>query len=190
MAMNVLTVIVSVAAFVAAAVSMEFVAKFMHKYVMHGSGWCLHYDHHNTSGHRLQRNDLYFFFFAGLSFLLIFNGLRLSWYPMASAGFGVGLYGIGYVVFHDIMYHGRIKALKFKPKHPYLRRILNAHRVHHATVTKDGALSYHFLWAPKKYDPRNQPEVDRQLDEIRKMQMELKRREKEQEKVERENSET
>jgi hypothetical protein len=60
--------------------------------------------------------------------------------------------------------------------------------VHHATVTKDGALSYHFLWAPKKYDPRNQPEVDRQLDEIRKMQMELKRREKEQQKAEQENT--
>ena len=179
MTSTILLMLANALAFVVAAVAMEFVAKFMHKYVMHGTGWCLHYDHHNTTGHRLQKNDLYAFIFAGLSFILIYFGLRLGWSPMASAGFGVALYGVGYVVFHDIMYHGRIKALQFKPKHPYLRRILNAHRVHHATVTKNGALSFHFLWAPKRYDPRNQPEVDQQLSEIRKMQLELKRRERE-----------
>jgi len=173
--------VASVVAFVVAAVGMEFVARFMHKYVMHGTGWCLHYDHHNHSGKIFQKNDLYFFFFAGLSFVLIYFGLRAGWYEMAAAGFGVALYGIGYVVFHDIMYHGRIKRLKFKPKHPYLKRILNAHRMHHATVTRGGAVSFSFLWAPRFYNPENQAEIDAKMKEIHEMQKAVKRREQERE---------
>lgn len=169
----------SIVAFVAAAVGMEFVARFMHKYIMHGTGWCLHYDHHNHKGRIFQKNDLYFFFFAGLSFVLIFFGLRSSIYEMAAAGFGVALYGVGYVLFHDIMFHGRIKSLKFKPKHPYLKRIINAHRMHHATVTRGGAVSFSFLWAPKFYNPDNQEEINRKMKEIREMQMAVKRRETE-----------
>lgn len=165
----------SVAAFAAAAVFMEFVARWMHKHVMHGAGWCLHYDHHNATGRIFQKNDLYFFFFAGLSFILIYGGLTLDMWAMAGAGFGVALYGIGYVVFHDLMYHGRIKQLKFKPKSRYLRRILNAHRTHHATVTRGGAISFSFLWAPKFYSPENQEAVNAKMAEIHAMQIELKR---------------
>lgn len=178
MEITILRTIASVAAFVLSAMGMEFVARFMHKYVMHGQGWCLHYDHHNYKGKIFQKNDLYFFFFAGLSFILIFTGLRQSWYEMAASGFGVALYGVGYVVFHDIMYHGRIKSLKFKPKHPYLRRIINAHRVHHMTVTQGGAVSFSFLWAPKFYNPENQEAIDAKLKEIREMQLAIKRSEK------------
>lgn len=179
MTVIILRVIASTAAFAGAAIGMEFVARFMHKYVMHGQGWCLHYDHHNAHGKIFQKNDLYFFFFAGLSFVLIFFGLRIGLYEMAAAGFGVALYGVGYVLFHDIMFHGRIKSLKFKPKHPYLKRIINAHRMHHATVTQGGAVSFSFLWAPRFYDPRNQPEIDAKMKEIREMQMAIKRREQE-----------
>ncbi|MFW6363548.1 MAG: hypothetical protein ACOC0D_06845 [Spirochaeta sp.] len=171
----IITIALNIVAFLAAAVAMEFVAMLTHKHIMHKYGWCLHYDHHNGSSHRFQKNDLYALFFATLSFVLIFFGLQNGWQPMAAAGFGVGLYGIGYFTFHDIMYHGRIRRLKFKPKNRYLRRILNAHRVHHAAVTKNGALSFHFLWAPKKYNPENQTEVDAKLKEIREMQMMLKR---------------
>ena len=177
--MMLLTIALSVLTFVAAAVSMEFVARFMHKYVMHGTGWCLHHDHHNSSGKKFQKNDLYALFFAGTSFLLIFFGMRLRIPPMWSAGFGVALYGVGYVLFHDIMFHKRFKWIQLTPKHPYLKRIINAHRVHHATVTRGGAISFSFLWAPKKYDPSNQEEVDATLARIRGYQMELKRQKKE-----------
>jgi len=136
---------------IATAMFWEFVAWFMHKYVMHGFGWYLHHDHHVTSGRRFQKNDLYAIFFALCSFLLIFNGLKFGWIPMASAGFGVGLYGIGYVTFHEIMFHKRVKAIRLNPKNRYLQRIINAHRVHHATVTKEDAVSFSFLWAPKSY---------------------------------------
>lgn len=175
--MTTLRIVTSVAAFAGAAIGMEFVARFMHKYVMHGSGWCLHYDHHNYGGRIFQKNDLYAFFFAGVSFLLIYFGLSLGIAEMTAAGFGVALYGVGYVIFHDIMYHGRIKALKFKPKHPYLKRILNAHRMHHATVTQGGAVSFSFLWAPRFYAPANQEAIDAKMREIREMQLSVKRRE-------------
>ena len=89
-----LIVVSSIVAFFAAAVFWEFVAWWMHKYVMHGVGWILHEDHHKTSGRRLQKNDLYAIFFAGCSFLLIFFGLKNQWPPMAAAGFGVALYGV------------------------------------------------------------------------------------------------
>lgn len=174
-------VIGGIVAFIFAAIAMEFVARLMHKYVMHGTGWCLHYDHHNRQRRFFEKNDLYFFFFAGLSFVLIYFGLYAGWYEMAAAGFGVALYGVGYVLFHDIMFHRRVKWIKIKAKHPYLKRIVNAHRMHHATVTRGGAVSFSFLWAPKFYDPENQAEIDAKMREIREMQLAVKRREKERE---------
>jgi beta-carotene 3-hydroxylase len=145
---------VTILIFFAAALFWELVAWYMHKYVMHGFGWFLHQDHHVTHGRRLQKNDAYALFFALCSFLLIYFGFKYTLSPLWSAGFGVALYGAGYVGFHDIMFHKRIKGIRLKPKNPYLVRIINAHRTHHSTVTKDGATSFSFLWAPKKYDPR------------------------------------
>jgi beta-carotene 3-hydroxylase len=144
--------------FFLAALFWEFVAWAMHRYVMHGFGWYLHRDHHVTHGRRFQRNDLFVFFFALCSFLLIFFGFRASLPPLWSAGFGVALYGLGYAAFHDVMFHKRFKRIHLKSKHPYLLRITNAHRTHHRTTTKEGATSFSFLWAPRKY---NQPTPSR-----------------------------
>ena len=137
---------------VATAAFWELVAWFMHKYIMHGFGWFLHEDHHRTHGRRFQKNDLYSLFFAFVSFLGIFFGLSAKLDMLAAFGFGVALYGVGYATFHEIMFHGRIKALKFKPKSSYMKRIINAHRTHHSTITQKGAVSFSFLWAPKKYE--------------------------------------
>lgn len=137
--------------FLVAAVAMEGVAWALHKYVMHGFLWVLHEDHHRTTGRRLQRNDLFALFFAGLSFGFIYSGLSLGIQPLTAAGFGVTLYGVGYFTFHDFMFHGRVKGLHFKPRGRYFKNIINAHRVHHRVTTKAGALSFGFLYAPKKY---------------------------------------
>ena len=170
-----LRVVLALLAFGGALIGMEFVARFLHKHLMHGQGWCLHYDHHNHSGRWFQKNDLYFLLFATLSASLFFLGFRFQLYELSAAGAGVAVYGVGYVVFHDIMFHGRIKRFKFKPKSPYLKRIVNAHRVHHATVTRGGAVSFNFLWAPRFYSPKNQEAVDAQLKEIREMQRAIKK---------------
>lgn len=137
--------------FLGSAVLMEGVAWAVHKYVMHGFLWVLHEDHHHTSGRRLQKNDLFALFFATLSFLLIYNGLSRSIAPLAASGFGVALYGAGYFTFHDIMFHRRIKAIHYKPRTRYLRRIIAAHRVHHRVAAKTGGTSFGFLYAPKHY---------------------------------------
>jgi beta-carotene 3-hydroxylase len=137
--------------FAAAAVAMEGVAWALHKYVMHGFLWVLHEDHHRTHGRRFQKNDLFALFFAGLSFGLIYGGLSHGIEPMTAAGFGVTLYGIGYFTFHDFMFHGRIPALRFRPKGGYFAGIINAHRIHHSVITRRGAVSFGFLYAPRKY---------------------------------------
>lgn len=136
------------------AVFMEFVAWATHKYAMHGFLWVLHEDHHRTSGRRLQKNDLFAVFFGSLSAAAIIIGLERGLGPLASVGFGVALYGIGYFSFHDIMFHGRIKALRYRPRSGYLKRIINAHRVHHRNTGKEGATSFGFLYAPRAYDKR------------------------------------
>ncbi|HOX18187.1 MAG TPA: hypothetical protein PKW82_06990 [Spirochaetales bacterium] len=141
---HILVLLISAAAF-------EGVAYVMHRWVMHGFGWFLHADHHRKSGRRLQRNDAYALVFAFSSFLLIYNGLLRAWTLMAAAGFGVALYGLGYVLFHDIMFHKRIKWLKIPARGAYLEGIVNAHRRHHATATKRGATSFGFLYAPKRF---------------------------------------
>lgn len=137
--------------FLVAAVGMEGVAWAFHKYVMHGFLWVLHEDHHRIHGRRFQKNDWFALFFAGLSFGLIYGGLSRGSDLAASAGFGVTLYGLGYFGFHDLMFHGRIPALRFRPKSRYFTGIINAHRIHHGTVTKEGAVSFGFLFAPPKY---------------------------------------
>jgi beta-carotene 3-hydroxylase len=44
------------------------------------------------------------------------------------------------------------------PRYPYLKRIVRAHLIHHKTLTKRGAVSFGFLYAPEF--PPAQPRVD------------------------------
>ncbi len=157
------------------ALAMEGVAGLLHTYVMHGIGWYLHEDHHNRKNHTFEKNDAYALFFALISFLLIYNGLLLGQSLMVAAGAGTTLYGVGYILFHEIMFHRRIKRLRLNPKHPYLRRIINAHRLHHAAVTREDAVSFNFLWAPRYYHPENQEAVDRDIREMMQGQLAKKR---------------
>jgi beta-carotene 3-hydroxylase len=143
----------SVLVFIVAAVGMEFVAWATHKYVMHGFLWVLHEDHHRPSGRGLQKNDLFAVFFAAIAIGLIYQGTLGDWGILAAAaGFGVTLYGIGYTLFHDIMFHRRIRAIRYRPQRPYMRRIIRAHRVHHRHGNKEDSSSFGFLYAPPKYD--------------------------------------
>lgn len=150
--MDLWTLAANVALFLGGAAAMELVAWATHKYVMHGPLWSLHEDHHRPHKGFFEKNDLFVFFFAGISFGLIFGGATTALWGVFWFGLGTALYGILYTVFHDIIFHKRIK-MKI-PKWPYLRRIINAHRVHHSgRDDQRNAKSYGFLWASKKYDP-------------------------------------
>jgi beta-carotene 3-hydroxylase len=134
------------------AVFMEFVAWFTHKAVMHGFLWVLHEDHHRPVDRGWQKNDLFALFFSVISFMLIVVGLLQRWMPIVSLGLGMALYGIGYVLFHDIMFHRRIPGIRIKARGSYLKRIVRAHKVHHQKGGQRDSISFGFLYARSKYD--------------------------------------
>jgi beta-carotene 3-hydroxylase len=146
-----MNVVLNLLLFAVTAVWMESVAWFTHKYVMHGFLWVLHEDHHRPRGRGLQKNDLFALFFSLVSFALILNGVLRHWTPMVSAGLGVALYGVGYFLFHDVMFHRRIRGLRLKPRGRYLERIVRAHKVHHQHSGRDNGVSFGFLYASKRF---------------------------------------
>jgi beta-carotene 3-hydroxylase len=131
---------------------MEYVAWFTHKYVMHGFLWVLHEDHHRPKGRGWQKNDLFAIFFALPSILAIVAGVARQAAPLTSAGLGIALYGLGYVLFHDIMFHRRIPGIRIPARGPYLQRIVNAHKVHHQSKGREDSTTFGFLYAGPQYD--------------------------------------
>ena len=134
------------AAFLGALAAMEGVAYVTHKYVMHGALWALHASHHKPREGLFEANDWFAVFFATPSIVLIYLGT--NGYPVALwAGLGVAAYGLIYFGFHDIIVHRRIPH-EWRPKNRYMQRIVHAHRIHHATDQKEGAVSFGFVYAP------------------------------------------
>ncbi len=134
---------------------MEGVAWFTHKYIMHGPLWIWHRSHHKLHPHPLERNDLFAIVFSLPSILLIMAGFEFPEYKILKYfGFGIMAYGLFYFIFHDIIVHRRIR-IPFKAKSKYMKRIMQAHYVHHEVHTKEGAEAFGFLYAPKKYESTN-----------------------------------
>lgn len=138
--------------FLMTAVGMEGVAWLVHKYVMHGFLWVLHEDHHHPRGRGLQKNDLFAVFFALVSFGMIATGVNRLWPGLIAAGLGVALYGVGYFLFHEVMFHKRLRWWRLPARGRYLQRIVRAHSAHHRVSGKDNGVSFSFLYAPKRYD--------------------------------------
>ena len=133
---------------------MEGVAWFTHKYIMHGFLWNLHKSHHKVHKHFFEMNDLFAVIFSIPSILIIYIVYSYESYSILKYfGIGIFLYGVAYIIFHDIIVHRRIK-INFKINSEYMKRIMNAHYVHHKVHTKEGAKAFGFLFAPKKYDVR------------------------------------
>ncbi|MEL7146452.1 MAG: beta-carotene hydroxylase [Bacteroidota bacterium] len=134
---------------------MEGVAWFTHKYIMHGFLWSWHKSHHTLHDDALEKNDLFAVVFSIPSVLLIVVGFEIPEVAFLKyVGFGVLAYGLFYFVFHDIIVHRRIN-IGFKAKSKYMRRIMNAHYVHHKVHTKKGAEAFGFLFAPKRYEKQD-----------------------------------
>jgi beta-carotene 3-hydroxylase len=131
---------------IATVAAMEGVAYLMHKYLMHGPMWFLHESHHRRERGRFELNDLFGVFFAVPSIILIYLGTHGS--PLLlPIGVGMTVYGAIYFLFHDVIVHRRIHH-RIRPTGRYLQRIIKAHRIHHATRTKHGAVSFGFVYAP------------------------------------------
>lgn len=133
---------------IAAVVGMEFVAWASHKYIMHGFGWAWHRDHHEPHDKVLEKNDLYAVFGALLSMSLFAVGSPLvlgdaAWAPGTWLGLGVLIYGIVYTLVHDGLVHQRY--FRWVPKRGYAKRLVQAHKLHHATIGKEGGVSFGFV---------------------------------------------
>lgn len=127
--------------------AMEAVAWGLHRWVMHGPGWWLHRSHHEPRSGPFELNDLYALVFVAAALaLLAFGGPPgegVAWW----AGVGVTLYGVLYALVHDGLTHRRWPMPRVQPR-GYLGRLVQAHRLHHAVRTRDGAVSFGFLYAP------------------------------------------
>ena len=141
--------LVGLALFIATVVLMEGFAYVLHRFVMHSKwGWAWHQSHHSEREGWFEKNDLYAVVFALPSILLIWGGMNGGWGEWATwVGAGVAFYGVIYFGFHDVIVHGRI-AHRIVPRSRYFKRIVQAHKLHHAVQGRDGAISFGFLYAP------------------------------------------
>ena len=130
----------------ASIVGMEVVANLTHRFVMHSEfGWGLHRDHHEAHDHAFERNDLYAVIFAVIVGALFVLG---NWiWPLTQIAIGATIYGLLYVIVHDGLVHQRW-PFRHVPRSGYLRRLYQAHKLHHATEGREGAVSFGFLYAP------------------------------------------
>lgn len=133
---------------------MEWVAWASHKYLMHGPAWGWHASHHARRARLLEKNDLFALCFAAVAIALCWigtstqnrtvQGWQLQW-----IGAGMTVYGLLYFLAHDGLVHKRW-PLKMVPRRGYLKRLYQAHRLHHAAPHKDDANLFGFLWAPSE----------------------------------------
>lgn len=133
--------------FLLAFIAMEFVAWSSHRWIMHGPMWFLHSSHHGDGKEKLEANDLFGVFFSLISIGLIWFGKDGRFFILG-LGFGMAAYGLGYLIMHDILTHGRFGKVKL-PRNPYILRLIRAHRIHHSRDALDGTRNFGFLWAPK-----------------------------------------
>ena len=131
-------------------IGMEFMAWATHKFLMHGSMWNLHEDHHDVKPHFFERNDVFFLIYAIPSWLCIMLGMMYELYVPVWIGFGIALYGFTYFMIHDVYIHRRFKWLR-DIDHPYFIAIRKAHKVHHKHLGKDNGECFGMLLVPKKY---------------------------------------
>jgi beta-carotene 3-hydroxylase len=133
---------------IATLLAMEVVAIVAHRHIMHGPGWFLHRSHHSARHGLFEANDWYGVLGAAVAITLFWLGVQEGWGSLfVWLAIGVTAYGMVYFGFHDIIVHRRIET-GYVPRSAYMKRIVQAHRLHHVVESKDGTVSFGFLWAP------------------------------------------
>ncbi|MFA7439931.1 MAG: sterol desaturase family protein [Sphingomonadaceae bacterium] len=127
---------------------MEGIAWSGHRWLMHGPLWCLHKSHHEPRTGRFEKNDWFGVMGAAAAIALFYVGVTLgkgdsfTWVAI-----GVTIYGAIYFGFHDIIVHRRVNT-GYVPRSAYMKRIVQAHRLHHVVESRQGAVSFGFIYAP------------------------------------------
>lgn len=133
---------------VVVAAAMEPWAQLLHGRVWHRRLWGVHRSHHARRPGRFERNDALSAAHAPIATALIMVGCNMhGLLAVAAIGTGAGmtLFGLAYVLFHDGVVHGRL-PVGFLLRLPGVRRIRDAHAVHHAR----GAAPYGFFLGPRE----------------------------------------
>ena len=128
-------------------VVMEVLAWAAHRYIMHGWGWGWHRSHHEPHDGRFEKNDLYAVVFAVFATGLFVVASRV-WPPLFWIATGITVYGVLYALVHDGLVHQRW-PFRHRPRNAYLRRLVQAHRLHHAVAGRERCVSFGFLYAPR-----------------------------------------
>ncbi|WP_211266617.1 sterol desaturase family protein [Halotalea alkalilenta] len=124
--------------------AMECIATVVHKYIMHGWGWGWHKSHHEQHDQVFEKNDLFAIAFSALAIILFVIGMY-NW-VMWWIAIGVTAYGAIYFLMHDVLVHRRWGPV-YLPRKGYLKRIYQAHRLHHVKNTRTGCVSFGFIYA-------------------------------------------
>jgi len=143
-------ILIDITLFAAALAFMEGFAWFTHRFVMHGFLWVWHRSHHEPREGRFELNDLFAVVFAAPAVVCIWLGVH-GVPPLLPVGLGITAYGAVYAIFHDGLVHRRY-PLPWRGRSPYWKRLIQAHRIHHAVATKHGCVSFGFLLAPPVRD--------------------------------------
>ncbi|MFI4974737.1 MAG: sterol desaturase family protein [Caulobacterales bacterium] len=138
--------VLDIALFAASFAFMEAFAWFMHRYVMHGFMWVWHKSHHEPRTGLFELNDLFAVVFAAPAIVCIYLGVHGIAF-LLPVGLGVTAYGAMYFMFHDGLVHRRY-PVPLNGRSKFWKRLIQAHRYHHAISTKDGCVSFGFLVAP------------------------------------------
>jgi beta-carotene 3-hydroxylase len=147
-----MTFLVPLLIILATIAAMEWVAWASHKYIMHGFGWAWHRDHHEPHDKVMEKNDLFAIVGAAMSIGMFALGSRWvmgadAWRPATWIGLGILCYGIIYTLVHDGLVHQRY--FRWVPKSGYAKRLVQAHKLHHATIGKEGGVSFGFVLAAR-----------------------------------------
>jgi beta-carotene 3-hydroxylase len=126
---------------------MEWVAWAAHKYIMHGWGWGWHESHHEPHDDLFEKNDLYAVVFAIFAVALFALGTFADLPVVTAIATGITLYGLFYFIVHDGLVHQRW-PFRHIPHRGYAKRLVQAHRLHHAVKGKADCVSFGFLYAP------------------------------------------
>ena len=130
------------------AAAMEPWARLLHGRVWHHRLWRIHRSHHARRSGRFEVNDALSAAHAPVAAALVMIGCNIHGLlaPLAiGTGAGMTLFGVAYVVMHDGLVHGRL-PVAFLLRLPSVRRIRDAHAVHHAK----GAAPYGFFLGPRE----------------------------------------
>mgnify|MGYP006181616971 CR=1 FL=1 len=150
-------ILINITITVATFLSMEFIAWFTHKYVMHGWLWFLHKDHHKPHNESFfEKNDYFFLIFAVPGITSIYFGWHNNFSSIFYVGLGITLYGFAYFLIHDLFIHQRIRVIR-NTNNAYLKAIRRAHKVHHKHLGKEDGECFGMLNVPKKYFTTKRP---------------------------------